>query len=38
MYSLSTMAINGLEPQAASFHRDLLWRAMEKAFAYRAAV
>jgi hypothetical protein len=37
MHPLSTMALNDLEPQTASFHWDLLWGAMEKAFTYRAA-
>jgi hypothetical protein len=32
------MAINDLEPQSVSIHRDLWWGAMEKAFVYRAAV
>lgn len=38
MHPFSTMAINDLEPQAVSFHRDPLWGAMEKAFTNIAAV
>jgi hypothetical protein len=32
------MTINALKPWTASFHQDLPWRGMEKAFAYRTAV
>jgi hypothetical protein len=32
------MTINALKPLAASFHQDLQWGAVEKAFALRASV
>jgi hypothetical protein len=37
-HSLSAMTIDVLKPWPVSFYQDLLYRAMEKAFAYRAAV
>jgi hypothetical protein len=37
-HPLSIVAINDLETQMVSFHGDLQWGAMEKAFAYRATV
>ena len=36
IHPLSNITINDSEPQTVSFHRDPLWGAMEKAFAYRA--
>jgi hypothetical protein len=36
MHVFSTMTINGLEPMTVSFHQNLPWRAMKKAFTYRA--
>jgi hypothetical protein len=35
-HPLSTMTINFSEPWTGSFHRDLQWGTMEKAFAYKA--
>jgi hypothetical protein len=37
-HPFSVMTINALKPWTASFHQDLAWGVMEKAFTYRAAV